>query len=277
MTEFLKFDPNSSVTLRFIRSAPSWDEETEELIAGYMSATTSEPTTPPSTSASSGTPWATAALQQVRKLVGTEARREGREAARLGRPRSDIPYPPMSQEGSDWQLGWAEQSNWISKRKGISQENTRRAREQVAKDYAYMEHDPVVEILGGYENKVQSFPEKRDPTDILHTFDPVWDVPDDDQLVEHLVSFGQIVISPDLASHIANYMSREAMAKIMEQMMAVTPFAEKAASLMDAMKNDPDANYTRHRSASECPRHGETKGGTCMKCQRKRLRRMQSW
>lgn len=41
---------------------------------------------------------------------------------------------------------------------------------------------------------------------------------------------------------------------------------------IDTTKPEPTVNRIRHGAASVCPRHGETRGGTCMKCARRRGR-----
>lgn len=43
-----------------------------------------------------------------------------------------------------------------------------------------------------------------------------------------------------------------------------------ASPLHDVAKPEPTVNRLRHGTAATCPRHGETRGGTCMRCARGR-------
>lgn len=185
-----------------------------------------------------------------------DLRAHGAHVAREGGEKSECPVAPGHPHWSAWQLEWSETRAQMERISGAMGYRTRLMKAEVRRQMERLpEHqpDPTAEVA----------PERRRGGFIWHSMNPV--------SINITVNTSAIKAAMEDAAR----SFEEAVERVNRVFTSTGTELADLADLADLLgistePTEASLEQRRHGRAALCPRHGQTKGGTCMKCARRR-------
>lgn len=190
-----------------------------------------------------------------------DLRAHGAHVAREGGDKAECPVGPSHPHWSAWQLEWSEARCHMERASGAMGYRTRLMKAEVRRQMEHLpEHqpDPAAEVA----------PERRRGGFIWHTSNPS----NHGSHIHVSINAQPFLKAIEEAAKATAVAFQEAMDAVNAAFASTGTTFQDLQGLLGVASEPAEQSIERrrHGRAAHCPRHGQTKGGTCMKCARGR-------